>query len=102
MLVVGRDVGIERVLNLVGKTLVGFSASRRVSLWGLSEWMRQFWMPMLGYCPRSHLLFKGWLGFVFVSEDDVAKNLATQWWLDSSILSLNVWSMLFDPSDRKD
>ena len=39
-LVVGRDVGLEQILDLVDKTPLWFFASCRVSLCRFSEWIR--------------------------------------------------------------
>lgn len=62
---------------------------------GLSTWMRNFWLPMLGYNPRIHLMSKGWIGLGFEFEEDDGNILAMQWWLNSSLLSLKAWSHLF-------
>lgn len=49
--VVGRDIGLSQITNIDGKNLVESFVGRRISLHGLSGWLRQYRALVPGYTP---------------------------------------------------
>jgi hypothetical protein len=64
-LVVGEDIRVDQILDLVGKTLVGNFLGRWVGMDQIQRWVNEVWFLVLGYGPNFHLLSRGWLGFIF-------------------------------------
>ena len=92
---------MEQVLDLDKKTLAGFFSICWVFVRCLGDWMWHFGASLLGYSTIVQLMYKGWINFVFNLAEDVGEILALQWWLDSSILTLKVWTSLFNLATKK-
>jgi hypothetical protein len=58
------------------------------------------WGSGLGYIQVAHLLARGWLNFVFHSEEDVVSVLKEVWFMDRSYLSIKPWHPLFDAKNE--
>ena len=72
----GKDLGLEHILELEGKAMVGFLARRKVNNDNVGDYILKNWCPLLGYCPTHNIMSKGWLGFKFVCKDDMEKFIA--------------------------
>lgn len=97
---VGKDVELDYILNLDGKTLVGFFTSCRVSSHKNGKWMHHLSVPLIGYSPILHLIDKWWLVLVFNSMEDAQNIISMQWWLDMSILMLKESVPLLNPMTK--
>jgi hypothetical protein len=75
-LVLGEDILMDQVLEMDSKSLTGWFYKRQIVVKKLEQWIARVWRPPLGYSERFHILFKGWLGFIFRSEEDVVKILS--------------------------
>jgi hypothetical protein len=65
------------------------------------SWMERHWGTKLGYTPEeAHFLARGWLGFIFRSEEDVVSVLKEVWFMDRSYLSIKPWNPLFDAKEE--
>lgn len=93
---VGKDVDLDKVLDLSESALVGKFSGGRVSMNNLIKWMDQIWCVKLDYVPVCHLLEKGWCGFIFQSKEVTLDILKDFLFMDSSSLSLKPWHPLFD------
>lgn len=74
-MVVGKDIAGNQILDLSRHTLVGNFINKRVGMDCLLRWIEDNWDLRLGYTSTTHLLARGWLGFVFRKEEDVVSIL---------------------------
>ena len=84
----GKDVGLDKVLDLTKSFLVKKFSRRRVSLNTLINSMDQTFCVRINFVPMCHLLAKGWCGFDFRWKEDALDILKGIWFMDSSPLSL--------------
>ena len=99
-LVASKDIMLEQVLSLEGKTLAGYFSGRKIAFNSLRVRMAEHWFQF-NYCPTFHLLRKVWIVFIFNEQADAERILSTRWMWDSALLSLRRWSPLFDPATEK-
>jgi hypothetical protein len=72
---VGKDITLERVSSLASKALVGKFFYIKMRKAQISQWIQDFWKPLVGYCLRYSLLSNHWLVFHFLVEEDLLKIL---------------------------
>jgi hypothetical protein len=70
-LVVKEDLKVSQIAEPRGKTLIGGFKGRRVYMENMNLWMQYEWVLVLGYKMTIHLLARGWIGFIFQTQDDV-------------------------------
>jgi hypothetical protein len=68
-MVVGDDIPIREVPQLVGKTLVGIFNGKSLGEKSLRGWMNNMWKPLIGYSPKVHILSRNWISFMFLSTE---------------------------------
>ena len=68
-MIVGKDVVVSYILDLEGKPLARYFKGWRIWMPSLLSWMEEVWGLGIGYVPVTHLLTKGWVGFVFKSRE---------------------------------
>jgi hypothetical protein len=95
-LVVGGDLCVEQIGDLVGKTIVGIFSERRISMSKLCQCISRVWRLVLGYDLIAHDLSGGWIGFILHNKENARRVLARFWLLDNGFLRLKPWHPLFD------
>ena len=68
---VRQDIKFNQITEPRGKYLIGGFKGRRVSIENMNLWMQYEWVLVLGYKMTIHLLARGWIGFIFQTQDDV-------------------------------
>jgi hypothetical protein len=69
-MVVGDDIHLNDVPQLMGKTLVGIFNGKSMGEKALTGWMINQWKPLIGYAPKVHILSRNWISFIFLSAED--------------------------------
>jgi hypothetical protein len=64
-MVVGKDMAIEEILWIMGRTIVGRFCGKVVTAKSLSTRLAKNWKCMLGYRPDFDTLTKSWISFKF-------------------------------------
>jgi len=78
-LVIGMDVGLEETCQLALCALVGrFTYKHKCSL-TFSDWMKEVWLPRLGYILTFMTLPCGWFSLLFKTPED-AKSILNLFW----------------------
>jgi hypothetical protein len=96
-MVVGDDIPISNIPQLLGKTLVGRFQGKSPGEKALACWMQNHWKPIIGYVPKIHLLARRWISFSFLSDEDCEEIHRKNWSWGPSGLSLKPWTVDFDP-----
>jgi hypothetical protein len=96
-MVVGDDIPLCDVPQLVGKTLVGSFTGKAPGEKSLTGWMNNLWKPLIGYTPKVHLLSRNWISFSFLSAEDCDEIRKQNWSWGPSGLTLKPWTVDFDP-----
>jgi hypothetical protein len=95
-MVVGDDVSMEEILELIGKTSGGHFCGKVVCPKALGNWIDKNWTEPLGYRPGFHTLSRGWICFKFHSREDLNNIFNRTWGWGPSDLVLKEWSVAFD------
>jgi hypothetical protein len=66
-LVVGEEIGVDKIQDLLGKNLVGKFIGQRIGVEKILTWVFYSWFLALAYSPTIHFLSQGWVGFIFKS-----------------------------------
>ena len=96
-LVLGNDVGLEDTCRMELCALVGWISYISLSNVSLEVWIRNQWLPLLGYSPEVIYLTKGWLGFICNSPKGASLLLSSLWVFGGSSLMLKRWRIAFNP-----
>jgi hypothetical protein len=96
-MVLGDDLGLEEAVSLALKALVGRLSYRSRCSSSITDWVRMYWYPLLGYEPQVLYLPRGWFGFKFNSVEDTSLILEKLWSFDEGSLMLKRWRINFDP-----
>jgi hypothetical protein len=78
-MVVGEDIFISEVSKFVGKMLMGIFWEKSPREKALSGWIENQWKPLLGYTPKAHLMSRGWILFLFQSNEDSESIHKREW-----------------------
>jgi hypothetical protein len=70
-MVVGVDVDIGEILDLLGREKIGWFFGMIVSPISLHKWMDENWSILLGYRTEFHALTRGLICFKFRSKEDI-------------------------------
>ena len=95
-MVLGDDLGLDKVVNLSLTTLVGRLSYRSRCSTSLIDWVNMHWIPILGYEPEVLYMSKGWFTFKFHSLEDTTKIMEKLWSFDEGNMMLKRWSISFD------
>jgi hypothetical protein len=68
--IIGEDISIDEIPQITGKLLVGKFNGKAQGEKALSGWLDHQWKPLLGYSPGVHFLTRGWISFLFWSDED--------------------------------
>jgi hypothetical protein len=90
-------VGFENLVMLSACTLVGRFSYKRMCTQPLEDWLKNMWLPVLGYLPQFQYLKKGWICFHCNSSDDASLLLSKLWIYGGSSLMLKRWRLAFNP-----
>ncbi|KAH9290043.1 hypothetical protein KI387_034160, partial [Taxus chinensis] len=96
-LVVGEDIHVDHISQLLGKTLTGKIFGRQIASTTLNDWLQRNYHLLIGYGPFYHILTRGWISFSFQTERDAEKILGGHQFWGSAIFSLKPWHPIFDP-----
>ena len=61
----GRGVGLDEVMGLSLRSLVGKFSYKEMDCKGIEDWATRVWNPIMDYFPTIYVFQKGWYGFVF-------------------------------------
>jgi len=61
LLVLGKDIKIDRVESLSLRALVGRLGYVSMNTMEVLRWINEVWKPLLWYCPKFSLLMNGWM-----------------------------------------
>jgi hypothetical protein len=78
-MVVGEDVGIGDIENMVGRTLVGNFCGKVVPPTSMKSWMEKNWKPVIMQCPIFYILARVWICFIFNPPKEMLEILRIRW-----------------------
>jgi hypothetical protein len=96
-MVVGDDVEVGAIPDLLGKMMVEHFIGKVVSPTSLKGWLEEKWVQLLGYFPTYHMLARGWISFQFKRRKDLETIFNKDWGWGPSGLILKEWDIMFDP-----
>jgi hypothetical protein len=99
-MVLGTDVGLDETCRLSLCGLVGRLSYSYLVDSPMSDWIKNNWVPFLGYAPELLCLTKGWMGFICKTSKDANILLKTFWVIGGSNLLLKRWRVAFEPADE--
>jgi hypothetical protein len=100
-LLLGREVGMNNVVQMVNQTLVGRASGRFFAHKTIVSWAESAWKEDLGYTPEVIELSRNWFAFKFNRSEDTNWVLGRNWSINSSPLLLKPWSPLFDATKER-
>lgn len=95
-LVLGNDMKLNEVINMVVLTLVGRILGRRFNEANIVCWMKKMWVPLLGSVLSFYFFARGWMAFMFRIGSNAKNILSTVWMWNHSPIMLKKWSPSFD------
>lgn len=96
-LTVGRDIGLEEVVEYNMTALVGKFSYHAMNRRDIVSWVLAKWRPLLNYTPQIFALACGWYGFKFDEEAHCNLIMERLWLHGSGSLMLQKWQTDFDP-----
>ena len=88
---------IDKVQSYAQRALVGRIEFVRITRAAMLAWMREAWVPVIGYTLRFTFLLNGWCSFHFLEELDAIIILRGIWLIKHGSLMLSRWYVGFDP-----
>ena len=86
------DVGMNGMVYLSEKALVGRLIYRNMSIATYRKWVTINWAGKLGYLPRLFTLAKVWLGVIFRSIEEAIIVLGGTWMWGTKPLKMKHWT----------
>jgi hypothetical protein len=99
-LFLGKEIGMNKVVQLSNQTLVERVSSRFFSLKTIIAWTQSVWEEHLGYALEVIELSRNWFALNFLQPEHAKWVLGKNWSMNSSPLLLKPWSPLFEQTGR--
>jgi hypothetical protein len=96
-LLLGADVGLEDSCRMAICGLVGRMEYNNLFVENFTVWIKQIWVPVLGYLSEIIFLTKVWVGIICASLEDAELLLSRKWINGKSSLLLKRWRLSFSP-----
>lgn len=96
-MVLGREVGLEWVVGMSLRALMGKLCYKSMDNKDIAGWASEFWSLVIRYIPKISVPPKGWYGFVFRREEHATHILQMTWLKGHEILILKRMHLAFEP-----